>query len=50
MNLESLTVSISMIMYFITGTSFALKGNFPWALTWYAYSLANVGLILAAKK
>lgn len=50
MNLETFTVGLSMILYFITGTSFAVKGNFPWALTWYAYAMANVGLILAAKK
>lgn len=50
MNLETFTVGSSMVLYFITGTSFALKGNLPWALTWYAYAFANVGLILAAQK
>jgi uncharacterized membrane-anchored protein YitT (DUF2179 family) len=50
MTLESFTVAASMILYFITGTSFALKGDFPWALTWYAYAVANIGLILAAQK
>lgn len=50
MNLETLTIGICMILYFITGTSFAIKGNWAWAIVWYSYSFANIGMILAARK
>lgn len=50
MTLESFTVGCAMVLYLITGTSFAFKGNWAWALTWWAYGLANIGLIWAAKK
>ncbi|MDB4314443.1 hypothetical protein N9955_00280 [bacterium] len=50
MNLESISIGVCMVLYFITGTSFALKGNFPWAIVWWSYSAANIGMILAARK
>lgn len=50
MNIETITVGICMVLYFITGATFAAKGNLPWALVWFAYAVANVGLIWASKK
>jgi len=50
MTFESFTVSAAFLLYFATGTSYALKQNWPWALIWYAYAAANIGMIWAAKK
>jgi len=36
-----------MVGYIVVGTSYLLKGNLPWAITWLSYGAANVGLILA---
>ena len=46
---EATVVAIVTVLYAAVGVSYALKGNWPWALTWCSYSLANVGLIWAAK-
>ena len=50
MTFESFTVGTAFFLYFATGVSYALKNNFPWALIWFAYALANLGLIWAARK
>ncbi len=49
MTLETFTIGTCMILDFITGTSFAIKGEYAWALIWWAYSVANIGMILAKK-
>lgn len=50
MTLESFTVGAAFFLYTITGISYALKQDWPWALVWFAYAVANFGLILAARK
>jgi hypothetical protein len=47
MNLENIVVVVVFFLYFISGVSHLIKGNFPWALIWFSYSLANLGLIWA---
>jgi len=48
MNFETIVVIAAVFLYAAVGTSYAIKGNYPWALVWYSYSSANVGLIIAA--
>lgn len=48
MNYESIVVGIAAVLYFTVGVSYLLKGNYPWAIVWVAYSAANFGLIWAA--
>ena len=48
MTLEQVVVAIVTVLYGIVGISYALKGNLPWALVWFSYSMANVGLIWSA--
>jgi hypothetical protein len=33
-------------LYFLTGLCYTMKGDFPWALVWFSYALANLGLII----
>ena len=47
MILENIVVGACMFGYLIVGVSFLLKGNLPWALVWFSYGTANVGLIWA---
>jgi hypothetical protein len=47
---ESHIVGIVTVLYAWVGLSYGVKGDWPWALTWTAYALANVGLILAARE
>lgn len=47
MNLENLVVGLCMIGYLIVGVSFLFKNNYPWALIWFSYGTANLGLIWA---
>lgn len=44
---ENIVVMIAAILYILVGLSYLLKGNFPWALVWFAYGVANGGLIWA---
>jgi hypothetical protein len=39
---------IVMLLYGATSWLFFQKGDYPWALTWGAYALANIGLIWAS--
>ena len=48
MTLEQVFVSVVTVLYGIVGISYAIKGNFPWALVWISYAMANVGLLWAA--
>ena len=41
---------IVMILYGITAGAYLYKKDYAWALTWFAYALANVGLIWAGNK
>lgn len=36
------------VLYTLTGIGFLLKKNWPWAIVWLSYAMANVGLIWAA--
>lgn len=45
---ETVVVAIAALLYISVGVSYAAKGNFPWAIVWLAYGLANSGLIWAA--
>jgi hypothetical protein len=48
MSFETFTIGISMLLYTMTGISYLIKDNWPWALVWFAYALANIGMIWAA--
>ena len=50
MNFEQIVISISGVLYFSVAVSYFLKQQYAWAMVWFAYSMANVGLMLAAKK
>jgi hypothetical protein len=41
---------IVMVLYAITGSAFLYKKDYAWALVWFSYALANLGLILAGNK
>lgn len=38
------------VVYAATGIYYLLKKNFPWAMIWMSYAMANIGLVLAAIK
>lgn len=40
--------SITMVLYFLTGLAFAFKRQPSWAIVYFAYATANVGLIWAS--
>lgn len=42
--------SIVAVLYAITAIAYACKKEWAWALTWGAYALANVGLIVAGNR
>lgn len=46
--MTDLTVGICGILYLITAIGFIIKHQWSWALTYFAYAMANVGLILAS--
>ena len=48
MGFELTIVAVVMVLYAIVGVSYAIKGDFPWALVWFSYAMANVGLMWAA--
>jgi hypothetical protein len=50
MNFEQIVISISALLYFSVGVAYLVKSQYAWALVWFAYATANVGLILASKK
>lgn len=50
MNFEGIVVFLAFILYFIVGISYITKGEYAWSLVWMSYSIANLGLILAANK
>lgn len=36
------------VVYFSVGTYYAANKNWPWAIVWASYAMANVGLVWAA--
>jgi uncharacterized membrane protein YecN with MAPEG domain len=38
------------VLYGVVGCDYLMQGRVGFALTWYAYAVANVGLILAARQ
>ena len=50
MNFEQIVISISALLYFSVGVSYLMKRQYAWAMVWFAYSMANLGLILTSKK
>ncbi len=48
--IENIAVTGGFVLYMIAGISYYTKGNYPWALTWLSYAVANVGLIWASLK
>jgi cytochrome b subunit of formate dehydrogenase len=49
MRLEHATIVVAMVMYFATGITYFVKGQYAWSLTWLSYGFANVGLMCASK-
>jgi hypothetical protein len=49
MSFESFVVAVSGFLYFCVSISYFLKGRYDWSFVWLCYSMANVGLIMAAK-
>jgi len=49
-NLEYLLPAVVFVLYLITAVCYAMKHNWAWALVWFSYAMANLGLIIAAKK
>lgn len=39
---------ITAVLYFVVGVGYGIRKEWAWCLVWMAYSLANVGLVLAA--
>lgn len=50
MTIENLAVFGGFILYLIAAGSFAYKNNWAWAMIWFCYAMANVGLIWASLK
>lgn len=46
--MTNITVAICGVLYLLTAIGFVVDKNWGFALTYFAYALANVGLILAA--
>ena len=46
--LVKLCPAIAGILYAVVGLGYLVKKDYPWALVWISYSLANLGLVLAA--
>lgn len=47
-NWTNTSVAVCGIIYLGTSFGFLYKKQWSWALTYFAYALANVGLIMAA--
>lgn len=50
MNYESIVIAVSAVLYFSVSVSYFLKKQYEWSFVWLSYSMANIGLILAALK
>lgn len=49
-SVENFAVLGGFVLYMIASISYLIKGNHPWALTWFCYAIANLGLIWASLK
>ena len=49
-NIESFAILGGFVLYLIAAISFLVKKNYAWALTWFCYAVANIGLIWASFK
>ena len=47
---EQIAITTSGILYFLVGMTYLIKKEYAWAIIWFAYSTANIGLMLAQKK
>lgn len=47
-NFEFFIVFVAAALYAINGVLYFSKGQYPWALVWLAYAVANIGLLWAA--
>jgi len=45
---EDIMVTIVFFLYAAVGISYVAQKNYPWALIWFSYAAANLGLIWAA--
>jgi hypothetical protein len=50
MTFENYVVAVTAVLYITVGAIYAYKGNIPWAMVWFCYGLANVGMILASRR
>jgi len=50
MNLTAMLPGIVAMLYLITAISYLLKKDYAWALVWFSYGLANIGLIIVGNK
>ena len=48
MKFEDIIVAVVFVLYAVVAISYALNKNYAWALVWFSYASANLGLILAA--
>lgn len=49
-SIENCAVFGGFLLYMIASISYLIKGNYSWALTWFCYAVANIGLIWSAFK
>ena len=50
MSLTAILPGIVAVLYFITALSYLFKRDYAWALVWFSYGMANIGLIIAGNK
>ena len=46
----ALIPSVVGVLYASVGVAYIIKGDYPWAIVWVSYALANLGLVLAGGK
>ncbi len=50
MTFENYVIAITAGLYMTVGVTYGIKGNMSWAMVWFCYGLANVGMILASRR
>lgn len=50
LTIENAAIFGGFLLYLIASAGFLFKGNYPWALVWFCYASANIGLIWASLK
>ncbi len=48
--LVKLMPTIVFFLYAIVGIAYILKKDYAWALVWWSYAMANVGLIILGNR